>query len=86
MKSRSRPADDSDTGKRPDARLDVAMELIVERLRSPGQTVCDPLMLHRCHSAAAAWKTGRTFIGATDSEANLRRIRNRLAASGIPSI
>lgn len=80
------PADDSDTGNRPDARLDAGMELIVERLTSPGQVVCDPLMLHRYHSAAAAWKTGRTFIGATDSEANLRRIRNRLAASGIPSI
>ena len=74
--------DGSDTGKQPNARLEAGMELIMERLTRPGQTVCDPLMLDRSHSAIAAWRTGRSFIGATDNEANLSLIRDRLARSG----
>ena len=79
------PDDKGENGNQTNARLDVGMALIIERLTSPEQIVCDPLMLDRSHSATAAWRTGRTFIGATDSEANLKRIRNRLAASGISS-
>ena len=81
------PLDDSsEDGNQTNARLAAGMALIMERLTSVRQVVCDPLMLHRSHSAVAAWRTGRTFIGATDSEASLRRIRNRLAALGISSI
>ena len=78
--------DNIENGHQTHSRLDAGMALILERLTSLGQIVCDPLMLHRSHSAVAAWRTGRTFIGATDSEASLRRIRNRLAALGISSI
>ena len=74
--------DGSDPEKQPKARLEAGMALIMERLTRPGQTVCDPLMLDRSHSAIAAWRTGRSFIGATDKEANLRLIRDRLARWG----
>ena len=74
--------DGSDPEKQPKARLEAGMALIMKRLTRPGQTVCDPLMLDRSHSAIAAWRTGRSFIGATDKEANLRLIRDRLARWG----
>ena len=59
-------------------RNETAMDLIVRKLCRPGQTVCDPLMLDRAGTALGARKRGCTFIGATEHQSCLDRIRKRL--------
>ena len=72
-------AEDDGTFTRSGQRLEAGMAVIIERLALPGQTVCDPIMQHRCDSALAAWETGRAFIGATDTSASLTKIKAQLS-------
>ena len=58
-----------------------AMALLLERLVRPGQTVCGPIALDRTGTALAARKMACTFIGATDRQTSVDRIRGRLSAA-----
>ena len=62
-------------------RNETAMRLIMEKLCRPGQTVCDPIMLDRAGTALAAREMACTFIGATDRQTSVDRIRGRLSAA-----
>ena len=64
-------------------RNELMMRRIVERLCRPGGMVCDPVMLNRAGTALAARRRGCTFIGATEQESSLNRIRRRLAEVGM---
>ena len=59
---------------------EAAMRMIMEKLCQPGQTVCDPCMLDRAGTALAARQHGCIFIGATERETSVDRIRGRLSA------
>ena len=59
-------------------RLDAGMEMIIERFTRPHYTVADPVMAGRAHSALAALKLGRPFIGAWDDRFFIERLRARL--------
>ena len=56
-----------------------AMDLLVERFCRPGQTVCDPIMLDRAGTALAARRLGCAFVGASERQSSIDRIRVRLA-------
>ena len=58
-----------------------AIRLVVERFVSPGQVVCDPVMLDRAWTALAAMRRNCVFIGnCAASTASIEGIRARLAA------
>ena len=65
-------------------RLELAMQLILERFVEPGLRICDPIMQNRPLTALAAWKAGCRFIGANPVESEVTGIRDRLAAAGSP--
>ena len=55
------------------------MAVLLERFVRPGQTVCDPIMLDRAGTALAARRQGCTFVGATEMQSSVDRIRDRMA-------
>ena len=55
-----------------------AMDLLVDRFCLPGHTVCDPVMLDRAGVALAARRLGCTFVGASEVQSCVDRIRRRL--------
>ena len=55
-----------------------AMDLLLERFCRPGQTVCDPIMLDRAGTALAARRLGCAFVGASERQSSIDRIRVRL--------
>ena len=59
-------------------RLDVGMEMIIERFTLPHHTLADPLMARRDQSTLAARKLGRSFIGAWEDRAFIDHLRTRL--------
>ena len=59
-------------------RLDAGMEMIIERFTLPHHTLADPLMAGRHHSALAALKLGRSFIGAWEDRAFIDRLLAQL--------
>ena len=59
-------------------RLDAGMEMIIERFTLPHHTLADPLMTGRPHSALAALKLGRSFIGAWEDRAFIDRLLAQL--------
>ena len=59
-------------------RLDAGMEMIIERFTLPHHTLADPLMTGRPHSALAARKLGRSFIGAWEDRAFIDRLLAQL--------
>ena len=66
-------------------RDELMMRRIVERLCRPGGMICDPVMLDRAGAALAARRQGCTFVGATEQEISLKRIRRRVAEVGMDS-
>ena len=59
-------------------RLDAGMEMIIERFTLPHHTLADPLMAGRPHSALAALKLGRSFIGSWEDRSFIDRLGVRL--------
>lgn len=59
-------------------RLDAGMEMIIGRFTLPHHTLADPIMAGRPHSALAALKLGRSFIGAWEERAFIDRLGDRL--------
>ena len=57
---------------------EAAMELLVKQFCRPGQKVCDPVMLDRAGVALAARRLGCTFVGASEVQSCVDRIRRRL--------
>ena len=57
---------------------EMAMQLIVEQLVQPGQTICDPVMLDRAGTALAARRYGCIFIGAAEHAYGVVRVQRRL--------
>ena len=60
-------------------RNEVAIGMVVERFCKPGQTVCDPVMRDRAGTALAARRMGCIFVGASETQSSIDRIRVRLA-------
>ena len=60
------------------SRLDAGMEMIIERFTRPHHIVADPVMAGRAHSALAAVKLGRSFVGAWEDRSFIDRLRARL--------
>ena len=60
-------------------RNEAAIGMVVERFCKPGQTVCDPVMRDRPGTALAARRMGCTFVGASEKQSSIDRIRVRLA-------
>ena len=58
---------------------EAAMAVLLERFVRPGQTVCDPVMLDRAGTALAARRLGCTFLGASEMQSSIDRIRARMA-------
>ena len=58
---------------------EAAMTMVLERFCRPGQTVCDPVMLDRAGTALAARRLGCTFLGASEMQSSIDRIRVRMA-------
>ena len=58
---------------------EAAMTMVLERFCRPGQTVCDPVMLDRAGTALAARRLGCTFVGGSEMQSSIDRIRVRLA-------
>ena len=58
---------------------EAAMAVLLERFCRPGQTVCDPVMLDRAGTALAARRLGCTFLGASEMQSSIDRIRVRMA-------
>ncbi len=58
---------------------EAAMTMVLERFCRPGQTVCDPVMLDRAGTALAARRLGCTFVGASEMQSSIDRIRVRMA-------
>ena len=58
---------------------EAAMTMVLERFVRPGQTVCDPVMLDRAGTALAARRLGCTFLGASEMQSSIDRIRVRMA-------
>ena len=56
-----------------------AMDVLLERFCRPGQTVCDSIMLDRAGTALAARRLGCAFVGASERQSSIDRIRVRLA-------
>ena len=72
------PAIHDGTGKgRFDPRLEIGFEMIIERFTQPHHIVADPIMAARVHSALAAVKLGRSFIGAWKDRTFIDRLRAR---------
>ena len=63
--------------------LEAGMRLIVQRFATPGQVVCDPIMLDRDTIALAAVGEGCRFIGADRDRSCIDRALGRLAKAGI---
>ena len=55
------------------------MAMVLERFCRPGQTVCDPVMLDRAGTALAARRLGCTFVGVSEMQSSIDRIRVRMA-------
>ena len=64
-------------------RLEAGWGLIVQKFTSPGQVVCDPIMLERASIAIGALAGGCTFIGADKNQSSIDRVLRRLASAGI---
>ena len=60
-------------------RNEVAIGMVLERFCKPGQTVCDPVMRDRAGTALAARRLGCTFVGSSEMQSSIDRIRVRLA-------
>ena len=60
-------------------RNEVAIGMVLERFCKPGQTVCDPVMRDRAGTALAARRLGCTFVGGSEMQSSIDRIRVRLA-------
>ena len=58
---------------------EAAMAMVLERFCRPGQTVCDPFMLDRAGTALAARRLGCTFVGGSEMQSSIDRIRVRMA-------
>ena len=58
---------------------EAAMTMVLERFCRPGQTVCDLVMLDRAGTALAARRLGCTFLGASEMQSSIDRIRVRMA-------
>ena len=58
---------------------EAAMTMVLERFCRPGQTVCDPVMLDRAGTALAARRLGCTFVGGSEMQSSIDRIRVRMA-------
>ena len=58
---------------------EAAMTMVLERFCRPGQTVCDPVMLDRAGTALAARRLGCTFVGGSEMQSSIERIRVRMA-------
>ena len=58
---------------------EAAMTMVLERFCRPGQTVCDPVMLDRAGTALAARRLGFTFVGSSEMQSSIDRIRVRMA-------
>ena len=58
---------------------EAAMAVLLKRFVRPGQTVCDPIMLDRAGTALAARRLGCTFLGASEMQSSIDRIRARMA-------
>ena len=61
-------------------RLDVGMELIIQRFTRPGQVVCDPILMGRSETALVVLKHGRIFIGGWHDKTDIERVRARVAS------
>ena len=61
---------------------DAGMTLIAERCCSPGQVVCDPLLLGRAATALAARQHGCVFIGVDEHPSPIDLVQSRLAEEG----
>ena len=70
------PADELPPGLR---RNEFAIGMVLERFCRPGQTVCDPVMRDRAGTALAARDLGCIFLGASETQSSIDRIRVRLA-------
>ena len=57
---------------------EAAMDILVKQFCLPGQKVCDPNMLDRAGVALAARRLGCTFVGASEVQSCIDRIRRRL--------
>ena len=53
--------------------------MVVERFCKLGQVVCDPVMRDRAGTALAARRLGCIFVGASETQSSIDRIRVRLA-------
>ena len=62
--------------------MQMATELVFERVAEPGQRTCDPNMLDRPYTARAALKHGCPFIGASHDAGCVDRIRKALYQGG----
>ena len=60
-------------------RNEAAIGMVVERFCKPGQTVCDPVMRDRPGTALAARRMGCIFVGGSEMQSSIDRIRVRLA-------
>ena len=60
-------------------RNEVAIGMVLELFCKPGQTVCDPVMRDRAGTALAARDMGCIFVGASETQSSIDRIRVRLA-------
>ena len=60
-------------------RNEVAIGMVLEQFRRPGQTVCDPVMRDRAGTALAARRLGCTFVGPSVMQSSIDAIRVRLA-------
>ena len=58
---------------------EAAMAVLLERFCRPGQAVCDPIMLDRAGTALAARRLGCTFVGGSEMQSSIDRIRVRMA-------
>ena len=70
------PADELPPGLR---RNEFAIGMVLDRFCRPGQTVCDPVMRDRAGTALAARDLGCIFLGASETQSSIDRIRVRLA-------
>ncbi len=70
------PADELPPGLR---RNEFAIGMVLDRFCRPGQTVCDPVMRDRAGTALAARDLGCIFVGASETQSSIDRIRVRLA-------